>query len=110
MQSIGRRVPFFEFQKIAKRLFTDYSLELHKKVIHIFINIPISEKDIDLELEKLKSPSATWTYIINDNPLELALGEVGGIGLLTASGATAPIIMLFRWIRSCFLKLRLNLK
>ena len=60
---------------------------------------PITEKDIEIALEKLKSPSATWTYIINDNPMGFALGVVGDIGSSTAMGIVAPIIILFSKLR-----------
>ena len=52
-----------------------------------------------MELEKLKSPSATWTYLINDNPMGLMLGMVGDIGLSAAMGISAPIIILFSKLR-----------
>jgi preprotein translocase subunit SecA len=100
LYSLGGRVPFFEFQKIAGKIFADLSKELDDNVIKKFNNIPIAEKDIDMELEKLKSPSATWTYIINDNPMGFALGMMGDIGLSTATGITAPIIKLISKLRA----------
>jgi preprotein translocase subunit SecA len=102
--SYGGRVPFFEFQKIAGKIFTELSKELNDKIIQMFNNIPIVEKDIDIELEKMKSPSATWTYLINDNPIDFVLGMVGDIGIAAGKNMAAPMIMLFRWIRSCFMR------
>jgi len=105
LYSLAGRVPFIEFQQIAIKIFADLSRELDDKVIQTFDNIPIVEKDVDIELEKLKSPSATWTYILNDNPMDNNLGVVGGdIGLSAAMDIAAPIIMLLRRIRSCFLR------
>ena len=95
LYSLGGRVPFFEFQKMAEKIFDSLSKELDTKVIQMFNNIPMAEKEIDMELEKLKSPSATWTYTINDNPMGFALGVVGDIGLSAATGIAAPIIKLF---------------
>jgi preprotein translocase subunit SecA len=106
LYSYGGRVPFFEFQKIARNIFADLSKEMYDKVIRTFDNIPIAENDFDRELEKLKSPSATWTYIINDNPMGFVLGVVGGdIGLSAAMGIATPLIALLRRIRSCFLRI-----
>jgi preprotein translocase subunit SecA len=102
--SYSGRVPFFEFQKIAGKIFTELSNELNDKIIQTFNNIPIVEKDIDIELEKMKSPSATWTYLINDNPMDFVLGMVGDIGIAAGKNMPAPIIMLLRWIRSCFMR------
>ena len=93
------REPFFEFQKIAKKRFADLSKEWDDYVIQTFNHIPIVEKDIDVELEKLKSPSATWTYIINDNPMGLMLGVVGDIGLAASMGVAVPIIKLLSKLR-----------
>jgi preprotein translocase subunit SecA len=105
LYSYGGRVPFFEFQKIARNIFAELSKEMYDKVIQTFNNISIAEKDIDIELEKLKLPSATWTYIINDNPMGFVLGVVGGdIGLSAAMGIAAPMVALLRKIRSCFLR------
>ncbi len=106
LYSYGGRVAFFEFQKIARKIFADLSKEMYDKVIQTFNNITIAEKDIDIELEKLKSPSATWTYIINDNPMGFVLGVVGeDIGLSAAMGIASPMIALLRRIRSCFLRI-----
>ena len=100
LYSFGGRVPFLEFQKMAEKIFADLSNELATKVIQTFNNIPIAERDFDIELEKLKSPSGTWTYIINDNPMDFALGVVGDIGLSAATGMAAPIIQLFSKLRA----------
>jgi len=109
LYSFGGREPFFEFQKITRNRFAELSRELDYKVIETFNNIPITEKDIDIELEKLKSPFATWTYIINDNPLDFPLGVVPDIGLSTGKGGSVLIISLLRTIRNCDLRL-FNLK
>jgi preprotein translocase subunit SecA len=100
LYSLGGRVPFFEFQKKAGEIFDHLSKELDDKVVQTFNNIPMTEKALDLELEKLKSPSATWTYLVNDNPAGFALGVVGDIGLSTATGITAPIIKLLSKLRA----------
>ncbi|MFC1823528.1 accessory Sec system translocase SecA2 [Thermodesulfobacteriota bacterium] len=103
LYSYGGRVPFFEFQKISGRIFAELSREWNDKVIQTFNNIPISEKNIDIELEKIKTPSATWTYILNDNPMDFVLGVVGGdIGASAARDIAAPIIML---LKRCFVNL-----
>ena len=52
-----------------------------------------------MELEKLKSPSATWTYIINDNPMGVGLGIVGNIGISAAMLISGPIMAFFSKIR-----------
>ena len=100
LYSYGGYVPFFEFQKSAGKIFAYLSRESYDKMIQRFNNIPIGEKNIDIELEKLKSPSATWTYIINDNPMDFALGFVGDIGLSITVGISAPIIKLISKLRA----------
>lgn len=92
LYSLGGVVPFFEFQKISRQLFANLSRALEEDVVQTFNTIPITETDIEAMLSKLTSPSATWTYIINDNPMGLTLGVVGDLGLTTARGFATPML------------------
>jgi len=44
----------------------------------------------------IKGPSATWTYLINDNPFENLLGIqlIGNMGMQTMAGMLGPLVAL----------------
>lgn len=101
LYSFGGYVPYYEFQKTAEKMFSDLSRQMTDDMIQMFNNMSVTEKDFDSVLEKLQSPSATWTYLINDNPMEKSLiGIVPDIGLSAATGITAPIAALFVKLRN----------
>jgi preprotein translocase subunit SecA len=72
----GGKNPYFEFLKLAVARFSDLEKEMKDQAIQIFTNMRISGKNLEGPI--LKTPSATWTYLINDDPM--------GIGLLGPFG------------------------
>ncbi|MGH3239635.1 MAG: accessory Sec system translocase SecA2, partial [Spirillospora sp.] len=70
LRSLGRGLdPLIEFNREAvpagKRLLGD----VRKRSIAAFEALTASEEDgIDLDAAELKRPSATWTYLVHDNP------------------------------------------
>ncbi|MCP4022427.1 MAG: hypothetical protein GY729_11335, partial [Desulfobacteraceae bacterium] len=89
--SMGGRNPFLEFQKISVKVFSNLTNKINSQVMERIEQIPATQKDLDCALKKLASPSSTWTYILNDNPLGLPIGIVGDIGLATAAGISGPV-------------------
>ena len=57
-----------EFNKRVNRSFRSFDDRVMEKVVNSFRNAKISKGGIDMEDERLKGPSSTWTYMINDNP------------------------------------------
>jgi preprotein translocase subunit SecA len=101
LTSIGGRTPFFEFQKLSVELFNKYSEELEIKLIQLFNNLPIRDKNFIPEDHVLKAPTATWTYLINDKSFENLLGLqlVGNIGLSSVAAFTfGPLLGLYPWL------------
>ncbi|TDB90409.1 accessory Sec system translocase SecA2 [Actinomadura sp. KC216] len=69
LRSLGRGMdPLIEFNREAvpagKRLLAD----ARKRSIAAFEALTASEDGIDLDAAELKRPSATWTYLVHDNP------------------------------------------
>ena len=88
LQRVGGLEPYFEFQKLAVTIFNNLTNELEDKAVHLFESMRIiGGKEMDIEGQRLKTPSATWTYLINDDPFEHRLGLQlpGNIGLSSGS-------------------------
>lgn len=99
---LGGQEPFLEFQKLAVRIFADLLSKIDDEAIRLFNNIHITEKEIDEEEQKLKAPSSTWTYLINDNPFENLLYTqiLGNIGISIGAALVGPIIALCQKIKN----------
>ncbi|MHB8157224.1 MAG: accessory Sec system translocase SecA2 [Desulfocucumaceae bacterium] len=72
--SISRRNPLDEFHKLVIKEFEDLSQRVEEEIINTFKTAEVTGKEIDLEKEGLKTPTATWTYIVSDNYL---LNKIG---------------------------------
>jgi preprotein translocase subunit SecA len=57
-----------EFHKMAGREFGRVLESIDERIVQTFCSAAITEKGIDLAKEGLAGPSATWTYLISDNP------------------------------------------
>ncbi|MFI0368332.1 accessory Sec system translocase SecA2 [Actinomadura sp. 1N219] len=69
LRSLGRGLdPLIEFNREAvpagKRLLAD----ARKRSVAAFEALTASEDGIDMDAAELKRPSATWTYLVHDNP------------------------------------------
>jgi preprotein translocase subunit SecA len=87
--SLGRREPLLEFQKAA----TDAFLGLGDKIgaaieatLRSFID---RDGPIDLDAAGLKGPSATWTYLVNEDTLGWGVEMLKGTNVGFAAGAAA---------------------
>ena len=61
--------PLGEFHKAIAQAFYEMQAGLNDSMLDTLRTVDISENGIDFERAGLKTPAATWTYIINDNPL-----------------------------------------
>lgn len=83
LRSLGRGLdPLVEFNREAvpagKRLLG----EARKRSVETFESLTATEDGIDLDAAGLKRPSATWTYLVHDNPFG-SLDERALRGLIT---------------------------
>ncbi|KAA3613355.1 MAG: accessory Sec system translocase SecA2 [Calditrichaeota bacterium] len=96
---LGGQKPEFEFQKLAVKRFTNLLVELETEILRIFNTLQVQGNKVDLESVGIKAPSATWTYLINDNPFENMFGTslIGSanMGLSIAAAAWTPLLVLY---------------
>jgi preprotein translocase subunit SecA len=73
--------PLDEFQKEADRVFSGLLKEVEERAVESFETVPVTAAGADLAAAGLKRPTATWTYLVQDNPfgtdIDRALRSVG---------------------------------
>jgi preprotein translocase subunit SecA len=60
--------PLGEFHKEAVRAFSGLLADVEKRSVESFESVPITADGADLTAAGLKRPTATWTYLVQDNP------------------------------------------
>ncbi|MCX7745859.1 MAG: accessory Sec system translocase SecA2 [Clostridia bacterium] len=65
---IGKKNPLDEFHKMAIHAFDKMKERIQFEIVEALIRVQISKDGMDMEKEGMKRPSATWTYLISDNP------------------------------------------
>ncbi|MBI4768273.1 MAG: accessory Sec system translocase SecA2 [Deltaproteobacteria bacterium] len=93
LQRLGGLDPFFEFQKLAVTGFSNLIKEIEKKAVDLFNALRITGQDILLEGPPLKRPSATWTYLINDDPFD----NLPGLKLIRNIGFSSGAGLIYNW-------------
>jgi preprotein translocase subunit SecA len=69
----GGRDPLGDFQVEAVKLFTSLLDRVQDESAETFRTAPITEAGVDLDAAGLKRPTATWTYVVQDNPFGSAM-------------------------------------
>jgi preprotein translocase subunit SecA len=82
LRALGRGLdPLDQFHKEAVRSFNDLFDETQQRSEESFKTVPITEDGANLGAADLKRPSATWTYLVQDNPfgtdIDRAVRSVG---------------------------------
>lgn len=67
LESLSHKNPLDIYHRQVIRTFEEIAEKIDTGVVHVFLNMDLSEGIMDLELEEMKVPSATWTYMINDH-------------------------------------------
>ena len=60
--------PLSEFHKEAVRAFSGLLADVEERAVDSFETVPITADGADLNAAGLKRPTATWTYLVQDNP------------------------------------------
>jgi preprotein translocase subunit SecA len=69
LRALGRGLsPLDEFHKEAIRVFSGLLGAVEDRVAETFASVPITADGADLGAAGLKRPSATWTYLVQENP------------------------------------------
>ena len=66
--------PLEEYLLKVSRAFKELDISIVSSIIDALKDVKITENGIDVGIKDLKGPSATWTYLLNDNPFEDDLG------------------------------------
>ena len=82
LRALGRGLnPLSEFHREAVTLFSSLLGDVEERSAQTFRTAPITDAGADLGAVGLKRPTATWTYLVQDNPLgtdiDRALRRVG---------------------------------
>ncbi|WPF67145.1 MULTISPECIES: accessory Sec system translocase SecA2 [unclassified Corynebacterium] len=80
LRAIARETPLDEYHRIAVREFKELAQRAVAAAVETFHEVTIDEKGAHLEDYGLARPSATWTYMVSDNPLAGGNSVVRGIG------------------------------
>ena len=83
LRALGRGLnPLDEFHKEAVRAFSGLLTAVEERSAESFESVPITADGADLSAAGLKRPTATWTYLVQDNPfgtdIDRALRSVAG--------------------------------
>jgi preprotein translocase subunit SecA len=83
LRALGRGLnPLDEFHKEAVRAFSGLLAAVEERSAESFQTVPITADGADLTAAGLKRPTATWTYLVQDNPfgtdIDRALRSVAG--------------------------------
>jgi preprotein translocase subunit SecA len=69
----GGRDPLGDFQVEAVKLFTSLLDRVQEDAAETFRTASITEAGVDLDAAGLQRPTATWTYVVQDNPFGTAV-------------------------------------
>ena len=69
LRAIARETPIDEYHRIAVREFKDLAQRAVDDAVETFNTVVIDSDGAHLEDHGLSRPSATWTYMVSDNPL-----------------------------------------
>ena len=100
------RFPLAEFHHQAGESFQALEDRIEDEVVRDFERVEITPAGVDWEREGLRGPSATWTYLVGENPFGASglLSPAGRIGSVAAA-AGAPWLVLLQGL-SVFWKRR----
>jgi preprotein translocase subunit SecA len=68
LRALGHRDPLSEFHKESIRLFDRFFDLVSQDSAESFNSVTIGDQGADLAAAGLKRPTATWTYVVQDNP------------------------------------------
>lgn len=97
LRRIGGQNPLFEFRKVSIELFRELLENFDSAIISAFEEIRIKNGQIDYDSTGLQVPSATWTYLVNDDPFERKYGlpMISNITVNAFAGLLWPITAFF---------------
>lgn len=83
--------PLREFQMETASIFKNLQHEIQTRILQDFEALDLSEQGLISLKQRIKPPSSTWTYLVNDNSL------MGSLSSLFIGNAIASIGMFLAW-------------
>ncbi|TYR16174.1 accessory Sec system translocase SecA2 [Corynebacterium urealyticum] len=78
LRAIARESPIDEFHRMSIAAFGDLAARAVNKAEDTFAEAEFTSEGVDLDGLGLHKPSATWTYMVNENPLSSGGGSLIG--------------------------------
>ena len=107
LRRIGGQVPLIEFQKLAMSMYDELFNNMDEVLIQEFNRLAVKSSDFNIEEHGFRAPSATWTYLVSDNPFEEQFGFqlIGNIGLSAGAALMfGPLLGLYPLLRKFRIK------
>lgn len=79
LRALAKESPIDEFHRAAIGQFKNLAAQAIEDAAKTFAEVPIDSEGVHMEDAGLSRPSATWTYMVNDNPLGASGSVVGSI-------------------------------
>ena len=89
---LGQLDPLQEFRRSAHESFRDLDARIEKEAVQLFDALRAENGGVNWEEAGLLGPSATWTYLLQDSPLEESV-----LAPLSANPAAAALGVLALW-------------
>jgi preprotein translocase subunit SecA len=70
LRALAKETPIDEFHRTAIPVFKKIADEISEQAAKTLKTVEVTEDGADLEAEGLRRPSATWTYMVHDNPFD----------------------------------------
>lgn len=101
--AVGGLSPLDEFQKSVLQSFEHTRDAVEDRIVEEFEALHITEDGVDLDTARLRGPSSTRTYLVEEDVFEdriaAALGSRGNIGFAAMAAFTGPLLMLWALMR-----------
>jgi preprotein translocase subunit SecA len=90
------RFPLAQFHLQAGQSFDALEGRIDDEIVERFSSLAVTEHGVDWEAAGLRGPSATWTYLVGDNPFGASglLGPLGRTGMVGAAVAMPWLVLL----------------
>lgn len=74
--NLAKEVPIYEYNKRVVAAFEQFRADMEQEIVDVLTNVEITQDGINMNKEGLLSPSSTWTYLVDDKPLEQGINGI----------------------------------
>jgi preprotein translocase subunit SecA len=101
LSRLGGKDPLTVFRKTTIEMFEKLQSDYEHELVNLLNEMYMKNGNVSLNEIGLRIPSATWTYLVNDNPYEDmgGLNMLGNIGMASNAMLLGPALILFQIIK-----------